>query len=125
MSADNFGCKDLCHGIKCDPAKRQNVLLDRLRANLPEENGNMALEMEVEEIICAIGLKNVKARSELVIAEEGNRATDVRLELQEVPEGRVIKDAALQFVAIHRCKCAKSTVHGNIVGSDDLIIAIS
>ena len=75
----------------------------------------MSLQVDVQKIICTVGFENVETLSIFGGTEEGDGASDMRFQLQEISKRGVIQNFGLQVVSVHGCKRTETTIDGDIV----------
>ncbi|KAG9795926.1 hypothetical protein KCU88_g157, partial [Aureobasidium melanogenum] len=101
-------------------------LLDHaLGADFLVDVGEQGLQIDVQEIVGAVGLENVEALIVFACTEGLDGAADVRFELKKVAEIGIVQHLRLEFRACHGSQSTESAVDGDIVAGDDLTVAVS
>ena len=104
---------------KSDLREGDKVLDDALAADEVVKHIDMRAEEDVEQIICAVCFEDGKTLTVLCAAEEGNGATNVWFEFEEVAEVCVFEDGVLKLLAVHRGQGAETAVDCYVVCGHD------
>ena len=102
--------------------ERDEVLVDCFAADLEVELVEVALKVNVEEVVWFVGVEDGETGGIFGGDEEGDGAADVRFEFEVVSEGGVVQDEFLQLIPGHGGEGAETAVDGDVVGSEDLIV---
>ena len=85
----------------------------------------MALQVQVEEVVGAVGFEDVEALGVFGGAEEVDGAADVGFWFEEVAEGGVVKDFGLEFFSGHGGEGAEAAVDGYVVRGEDFVVFVA
>ena len=107
---------------ECHVRERDEVLVYRFAADLEVELVEVALEVEVEEVVWLVRIEDGEAGGVFGGDKEGDGTADVRFQFEVVTEGGIIEHEPLQLVAGHGGECAETTVDGDVIGCQDFVV---
>jgi hypothetical protein len=115
----------LGHAGQSNARERNEVLDNTLGANAVVERLDVALQMDVEEVVILVFLEDLQAVGVLGGVEVGEGAAHVGFQLQEAAEVVVVKNFRLQGLAVHGGERTQSTVDSYIVRRYNVVEATS
>ena len=107
-----------------DAREGDEVLHDGLAAHAEVDLRHVRVQVQVEQVVGAVGVEDAQAGRVLGGDEEGDGAPHVRLQLEVIAEGGVVEHARLELVPVHGGEGAEAAVDGDVVGGEDLVVGV-
>lgn len=106
------------NGIQRHATKRCKELDQTLPPDGRVQRRHVPREMQIQPPIRLVRRQDAQTRRVLTRAERGDGAAHVRLELEELAEGRVLQNQGLQLGAGERGECAQPAVDCDVVARE-------